>query len=129
MLPVASATARRRRAGLAAGLLLTACSALPPAHYPTFADHRFAADFVVPEGGRLSVPATTTDLVVQELTATPPPQRELFGRDGERWFVYPAGAEVRVVCRCRSYAPHDGQPLSPAQVLPGARHLEVLTAP
>jgi hypothetical protein len=136
MLPVALDTARALGAALAAAVAagaaclgLAACSALPPAHYPAFADHLFAADFVVPEGGHLSLPVTTTDLVVHELTATPAPQSEQFGSGGERWFVYPAGAEVHIVCRCRSYAPRDGRPLSPAQVLPGARHLEVLVAP
>lgn len=114
---------------LAAALLLAACSTLPPAAYPEFADHLIAAQFVVPEGGRLRVPVSTTDLVVQELIATPPPQREQFGHDGERWFVYPAGAHVHVHCRCRSYATPDGRPQSPAQLLPGAHHIEVLGTP
>jgi hypothetical protein len=119
---------RPRRLG-AAALLLAACSTLPPASYPEFADHLVAAEFVVPEGGLLQLPVTTTDLVVLELTATPPPERERFGRGGERWLVYPAGTHVHVQCRCRSYAAPDGRPLSPAQLLPGARHIEVLGTP
>lgn len=122
--------ARRRPPRLlAATLLLAACSTLPPAAYPEFADHLVAARFVVPEGGLLRLPVSGTDLVVQELTATPPPQRELFGHDGERWFVYPAGTHVHVRCRCRSYAAGDARPRSPAQLLPGAHHIEVLGTP
>ncbi len=123
---------RRRVAALCLGakaLCLSACSVLPPASYPEFAEHRFDAAFVVPDDGLLRLPATTTDLVVHELTATPPPQRELFGSGGERWLVYAAGTHVRVYCSCRSYTPRNGRPLAPAQVLPGASHLEVLTAP
>lgn len=130
MLSVAPAPARAHRAAFAlAAACWAGCSVLPPAHYPAFADHLFAAEFVVPEAGRLQLPTTTRDVVVQELRATPPPQRELFGDGGERWFVYPPGAEVHVVCRCRSYAPPDGQALTPQQLLPGARHIEVRTTP
>lgn len=130
MLLPAREPARLRRACLgAAALWLGACSALPPASYPAFAEHSLAADFVVPADGLLRLPASTGDLVVHRLTATPPPQRERFGSAGERWFVYPAGTHVHVQCSCRSYARADGRPLAPAQLLPGANHLEVLTAP
>jgi hypothetical protein len=110
-------------------LLAAACSTLPEASYPPFAEHLVAADFVVPASGLLRVPATTRDLVVQELAAQPQPQREQFGGDGERWLCYPAGTAVHVQCRYRSYAPPGGQPLAPAQVLAGARHLELLASP
>jgi hypothetical protein len=125
MLPPVPAAA----CAVAAAATLAACSVLPPASYPAFVDHAVAAEFVVPDGGRLRLPATTADLVVLELRAAPPPQRELFGRDGERWFVYPAGTSVRVCCRFRSYAAAGAAPLTPGAVLPDAHRIDPLEAP
>lgn len=129
MLTVPHPTARWRAAAGALLLAAVACSTLPPASYPPFAEHRVAADFVVPASGLLRLPATTRDLIVQELDAEPRPQREQFGQDGERFLVYPAGTAVRVRCRFRSYGELDRAPETPAQVLPAATHIELLTTP
>lgn len=110
-------------------LAAAACSALPPARYPAFAERLIAADFVVPPAGRLPVPTTTPDLVLLDLGAVPPPEAELWGPDGERWLVYPPGTEVRLRCRYRSYAPPGGAPQTPRDVLPGAVRVEVLSPP
>lgn len=128
--PTSRPLAVRRRA-LACLLLggAAACSALPPAAYPPFAEHLIAADFVVPPQGRLSLPTTTPELVLLDLGAVPPPEAEVWGPDGERWLVYEPGTEVQVRCRYRSYAPPGGAPQTPREVLPGAVRVEVLSSP
>lgn len=128
MLPVLPPAARNSATAILPALLL-ACSVVPPASYPAFAEHAVQAEFVVPATGLLRLPATTADLVVFELGATPPPVRELFGADGERWYVYAAGTQVRVHCRLRSYATGGDPPPEPAQLLPGAARIDVLDGP
>ena len=71
-----------------------ACSNVPPATWPAFAEHHVAAEFVVPADGLLPMPLTSWSLVVRELTAEPAPHGERF-EGGRRWFVYPAGTSVR----------------------------------
>ena len=131
-----SRTVRRRP--LANGALATiaglwlltvagACSTLPPAHYPAFADHDVVAWFVVPADGQLPLPQSRPDLVLQALHVHPAPHAETFPADGTRRFTYAPGTRVQVHCRCRVYG-RDGAPPPPiATVFPGA--VQVLTAP
>ncbi|MBX3462998.1 MAG: hypothetical protein KF830_07495 [Planctomycetes bacterium] len=129
MLPPLLPAARNSAPVTLPALLLLACSVVPPASYPAFAEHAVQAEFVVPATGMLRLPATTADLVVFELGATPAPERELFGADGERWYVYAAGTRVQVQCRLRSYATGGDRPPEPAQLLPGAARIAVLDGP
>lgn len=110
-------------------LPLAACSTLPEAGYPPFAEHRVVADFVVGAEGLLPVPTSHRALVVHELGAAPAPAAERFGQRGERYFVYPPGTTVQLHCRFRAYADGSGTVPSPADVLPGARSVRVDDAP
>lgn len=108
-----------RRCPALVAFALAACSALPPAHYPRFADHELTAAYVVGEDGRLWFPATSRDVVVGALQLDPPPLGERFGDGGQRWFVYPRGTEVTARCRLRVYAAAGAPPTLEA-LLPGA---------
>jgi hypothetical protein len=107
---------------------LAACSNVPRASFPPYAERAIAAEFVVPADGLLPMPRSSWSLVVHELQADPPPLEERFA-EGSRWFVYPAGAAVVVHCRYRAYAGPDGRLAEPADVLPGASRLRTLEAP
>lgn len=101
-------------------LAAVACSTVPEASYPPFADHDVRAEFVVPASGELPFPASDARRIVQELELQPPPQAERFGTAGERWLLYPAGTRVQVHARLRAFAGGDGKVPPPAELLPGA---------
>jgi hypothetical protein len=103
------------------------CSTLPPASYPPYADADIAAVLAVPADGRLPVPATRRDLVLYELRATPAPLGEEFAADGRRYWRYPAGAQVVLEARWRSYGDGTSPPPPPAAVLPGASRITART--
>ncbi len=109
-------------------IALTACAVLPERSYPDFRDHHLAADYVVPLDGRILVPATTRDLIVQELELLPPPLGETFDADGARWMLYDHGTNVRLRGRFRAYGTGAGDAVTPTQLLPGAQRIEVLPA-
>ncbi|MEO6594479.1 MAG: hypothetical protein ABIP94_06980 [Planctomycetota bacterium] len=110
-------------------LVAGACSTVPEATFPAFAEHNVTAEYLVSEDGRLRVPASTQQLVVHALVAEPQPEREQFGANGERWFVYPAGTSVRVHCLFRAYAVPGGRIPAVADVLPGAVRIQSLERP
>lgn len=118
-----------RLAALLPCLVAATCSVVPEAAYPPFADHDVTADFVVADDGLLRVPASSRQLVVQQLTAEPRPERERFGAGGERWLVYPAGTPVCLHCRFRAYAGPDDRVPSVTDVLPGALRIRSVEAP
>lgn len=97
-----------------------ACSSLPPPSYPPHADHDLLVTYVVPADGRLAMPTSTATRVVWQLAAEPAPAGEEFAADGVRQWLFPAGAEVHVRCRCRLYREGDLPP-DPATLFPGAR--------
>ena len=105
--------------------MLAGCSTLPPTQYPPFVEHAVRATFVVAADGRLALPTTTNDFVMQQLTLSPPALREEFDRDGSRWFCYPAGTQVQAELRWRQYAPVAEQ-RTPQQALPHAHALQSL---
>jgi hypothetical protein len=82
---------------------LGACSTLPESNYPEHRDAEFAVRCRVPASGRLRVPATAADLVVQSLVAEPPPRGERVERDGTRWLLYDGGTAVLLRARLRLY--------------------------
>ncbi|MCB9884805.1 MAG: hypothetical protein H6838_04895 [Planctomycetes bacterium] len=101
-------------------LAAAACSTVPEASYPPFADHDLRAEFVVPASGEFLFPASDARRVVQQLQLLPPPRGERFGAAGERWLLYPAGTKVQVTARLRTFAGDDGTLPTPAELLPGA---------
>ena len=114
-----------RARAAAAALLLAACSTLPPAALPPHRDHHVAAEFVVPDDGRLPLPPSSPTLSMRELQLDPPPLAERFA-NARRWFVYAPGTHVRVRARFRTWADADGPPADAAAVLGGARRVTAL---
>ncbi|MCA8950993.1 MAG: hypothetical protein KDE27_15925 [Planctomycetes bacterium] len=110
---------------MATAATLAACGVVPDPFYPAFEDHHLSASYVVPAAGRIRVPATSRDLVVQQLELLPAPRAEVFDPDGTRWALYDAGTRVELRGRFRSYT-GDGPPLSPCALLPGAAEITVL---
>lgn len=98
---------------------LAACSVLPEPTQPPFADHCVAADFVVPDTGRLALPTSSDALLVHEFVLDPPPLAEQF-RDERRWFTYAPGTRVVVRGRFRTWARPGETPATATQVLVGA---------
>jgi hypothetical protein len=123
------ARSRRRTPCAWALFVLGACSSLPEAGYPPFAEHTVVADFVVGDAGLLPVPSSHSALVVHELGTAPAATAERFGPRGERFLVFAPGTAVRVRCRFRAYADGNGQLPSPADVLPGARRVQIEDSP
>lgn len=113
------------RATLAA---LAACSTLPEPTQPPFADHRVAAEFVVPESGRLELPMSSDALLVRELALEPAPLAERF-RDDRRWFTYAPGTRVVVRASFRTYALAGSEPANASQVLAGASRVREISPP
>jgi hypothetical protein len=107
---------------------LPACSTLPEPARPAFADHHVAADFVVPDSGRLELPTSSDALLVRELVLEPAPLAEQF-RDERRWFTYAPGTRVVVRARFRSYALAGASPADAAQVFAGAARVRELAPP
>ena len=101
-------------------LIAAACSTVPEASYPPFADHDVRAEFVVPASGEFPFPASDARRIVQQLELLPPPLAERFGAAGERWLLYPAGTKVQVRARMRTFAGEGGSLPTPAELLPGA---------
>ncbi|HEX6810939.1 MAG TPA: hypothetical protein VF384_04875 [Planctomycetota bacterium] len=130
MLKHAGAAAKQRRwAALACAAWLAGCSTMPDSRFPDFVEHHVTAQFVVPQAGRLRVPASNRSLVVQELSLEPLPQAEVFEANGERFLVYPAGTPVYVRCRFRAYATNGGPVPGLAEVLTGAHDIRNLQEP
>jgi len=100
-------------------IALGSCSTLPVPSHPAHVDHRFHASFKVDRDGRLHLPVTTRDIVVQSLELLPKPAGELFAAE-QRWFVYPAGTSVQVRGQLRLYASPSGVIPKLAEVLPNA---------
>lgn len=91
---------------------------MPDPHLPKHSEHDVVAEFVVPEDGRLVLPATSHDLIVHELRLEPAPLAEQFG-EGARWFTYEPGTRVVVHGRFRHYAAGDA-PWDPSELFAGA---------
>ena len=118
--------------GIAAFVLalsLPGCAAVPDPFYPPFCDHHLAAHYIVPEAGRIRIPATSRELVVQKLQVEPDPNGESFDKDGTRWLLYDRGTRVRLRGSFRAYSSPTGTGATPAELLPGARDIRVLEAP
>ena len=109
-------------------LASAACSTLPVASRPPFADHHVRAEFVVPEHGRLALPESRDDLVLRELSLVPPPLGEQFAH-AQRCFLYAPGTRVQVEARFRVYGTDGHPPAPPEQVLVGATSVRSLAAP
>lgn len=121
----------RRRPQLRFCLLLmfgASCSALPDAAPLRHEDHMVEAEFLVPNSGRLVLPASTAEILVRELQLAPAPEREEF-RGAERSFTYAPGTLVTVRGRVRIYAAGGNAPRPLPQVFAGARHLLRADAP
>ncbi|MCR9243860.1 MAG: hypothetical protein NXI31_02430 [bacterium] len=107
-------------------MLTTSCAIVPPQRYPEFEDLHLRAHYVVPGDGRLQIPATTREIVVQQLELSPPPLRESFATNGTRYVHYDDGITVTLHGRFRSYRRGSDQPRTPTDLLPGADRIEVL---
>ena len=107
--------------------IAAACSSLPPPAFPPHLDHDLLVDYVVPANGRLAMPSSTATRVVWQLAAEPPPTSEQFGADGDRHWLFPAGTEVQVRCRCRLYREGEA-PTDPVALFPGARSVRAAAA-
>ena len=105
------------------------CGTLPDRFYPPFRDHHLTAYYIVPATGRIRIPATTRDLVVQQLQLEPDPTGESFDADGTRWLLYDRGTRVRLRGSFRAYSTPAGAAATPAELLPGAHDIRVLEAP
>ena len=115
-----SSTTRRLRWCALTGLVAAAaCSTVPGHNYPPFTDHDVTFAYAVPASGQLPLPTTSTTLQVHSLRAEPPPTREWYDANGQRWFGYAPGTRVLVRTRYRIYADADGSLRLPGQVFVG----------
>lgn len=128
MLAVPTTRAQRTWIAAVAASCLAACSTLPEPSLPAYRDHDVAAEYVVPANGRLPLPTSDSELLVQEFSLQPPPLAEHF-RDTARWFTYAPGTRVSVRGRFRTYAAPGAHPKDAATVLVGAEHVRAIDAP
>lgn len=125
--PTTERSPRLSAFALCGAFALASCALVPDRFYPEFEDHHLAARYLVPGDGRIRVPATSRELVVQELELLPAPLGESFDPDGTRWALYDRGTTVRLRGRFRAYGPLDGRAPTPSDLLPGAQHIDVLS--
>lgn len=109
-------------------LAAPACSTLPEPTFPPYVEHRVEAEYIVPQSGRLLLPASSPELVVLALELLPPPEDERFRAD-RRWFTYAPGTRVTVRGRVRAYSTPGAQPPDAAALFDGAVRLRLLDAP
>ena len=114
-----STTQRRGWFALVGMVAAAACSTVPGHSYPPFADHDVTLEFTVQDSGQLPVPTTSTTLHLHSLGAEPPPTREWYDANGQRWFGYAPGTRVLVRTRYRLYADANGALLTPGEVFRG----------
>jgi hypothetical protein len=115
-----------RIVGIVMVFSLSGCAVLPDHFYPPFRDHHLIAQYIVPASGRIQIPATSKDLVVLLLQLDPRPNGESFDSDGTRWGHYERGTEVGLRGSFRAYSAKAGTALTPPELLPGARYIQVL---
>ena len=101
----------------AAFAVLTACSALPEASLPPFADHRVDAEYIVPASGRLRVPSSGSELLVHELAWSPTPLREVVVDGTDRYFLFEPGQMVTLRTRLRVFGVAGQAPRTITEIL------------
>lgn len=99
----------------------SACSTVPQDRFPAFEERSITAtyDFAAADAPRAAVPSSNADVVVLELSSTPPFHGEVF-EHGQRYLLPPPHCtSMTVHCRYRAYA-QDGAVPTPQQLFPAA---------